>query len=385
MHATRIEFVRRQTAVVPTPSRRSLSGSARVFGLMLAFTVSAASVVACTPVADRDADLDSSQLLQGSSASGGLQPQGAPQGTQQGGEEKREEALGIHAKFDTLLRRYVRDQRVDYLAWRMRDRAALGKYLARMANVPVTELSKNEQLAFYINLYNASMIRQVLDRVTATWTPAADGYGVFKDKSIRLGTERVSLDHLEHEIIRKRFDEPRVHAALVCGAKSCPPLGDTAFTGKSLEQRLAANMRKFVHDPSRNVIDHERKQLRLSKLFEWFRGDFGKDEAAIKRYVAKHLPGQPDLSAYAVAYLDYKWSLNITPESVDPVSGDRMEFVEIRRDAKLMPIAASGSTHAVRAGELLRVVGRTEGGFRVRRPGIDLDWQCPAEVGRRHR
>lgn len=215
-----------------------------------------------------------------------------------------------HAPLDGLLRDHVADGLVDYASLGAR-RGELDVYLAAMASVEPASLPEADALAYHINLYNASMIRAVLDRNGAGggagWRPDHNGFAVFKADEIETADGTISLDHLEHEIIRKRYEEPRIHVALVCGARSCPPLVPFAYTGENLEQTLESNMVRFVSDTTRNRIDHEHKTLQLSSIFDWFKEDFGGAEGVVDwvgRYVGR------DLDGYRVTYLEYDWTLN---------------------------------------------------------------------------
>ncbi len=216
----------------------------------------------------------------------------------------------LHAGFDSLLRQTVRDQRVDYTAIARDHAPALHGYLDELAQVDVAALPRDAQLAYYLNLYNASMIQAVLDRRKPGWSPAADDFAVFKAKLVRLRGRTITLNELENDIIRPTFKDPRIHAALVCGARSCPPLLARAYRAEDLDAVLTANVQQWIaNDPQRNRIDHAARRLRLSQIFNWFAVDFG-GAAALPAYVGKYL--QRDVSGYKVEYLDYDWTLNST-------------------------------------------------------------------------
>lgn len=214
-----------------------------------------------------------------------------------------------HAAFDAILQAAVRGERVDYVAIRDRHAAALKGYLDRLAEVDPTALERDEALAFYFNLYNATMIQAVIDRLTPDWTPAADSFRVFDEPLVRLAARRVSLNQLENEILRKDFQEPRLHVALVCGARSCPPLRDRAYDARTLDATLDENMRSFLASGYRNRIDRRGRTLYLSRIFEWYAADFGGPDG-VAAYVDRHVAG--DVSDYAVEFIEYHWDLNIT-------------------------------------------------------------------------
>lgn len=214
----------------------------------------------------------------------------------------------LHDAFDAMLKRHVRDELVDYSAWRAgADRPALQSYLDKLAGVDVESFGRSEQLAFYINLYNATMVAAILERQSDAYSTSDDEFGVFDEKLVRLGDRRVSLNHLEHEIVRKTFKEPRIHVALVCGARSCPPLLPRAYRAKDLDEVLEANMRAFITGGTRNAIDGEK--LELSKLFEWYADDFG-GAAAVPDYVQRYAPAGVEVKGKPVSFLDYSWTLN---------------------------------------------------------------------------
>ena len=223
-------------------------------------------------------------------------------------------AEDLHRPFDILLRKHVTEQRVDYLTWRddADDRTALASYLEALAVAEIDEWPEADRLAFYINLYNATMIHTILDRVDATYSTSDAEFGVFKEPLVALGgDQKVTLDHLEHGLVRKQFKEPRIHVALVCGARSCPPLIARAYRGDDLDRTLEANMRAFVNSGERNVIGDE--GMELSKIFEWFADDFG-GAAAVPNYVDRYVDGR-DVSKLPVEFLEYSWVLNIAAPS----------------------------------------------------------------------
>ncbi len=224
-----------------------------------------------------------------------------------------------HSAFDALLRAHVRDERVDYLVLRTRDWAALTAYLDEIASVEPDGLARDDRLAFYINLYNASMIRAAArlyrDVPRGTWEffgydEASTSWRVFDDPYVRLDGREISLNALK-AIIRSEYpDEPRIHVALVCGARSCPPLIPRAYAGADVDTVLEDRMRHFVTGGTRNRFDHVARTMELSQLFEWYADDFG-GRAALPDLIGRSL-GR-DVSGYETSYLEYDWSLNIAP------------------------------------------------------------------------
>jgi hypothetical protein len=220
-------------------------------------------------------------------------------------------AVSLHAEFDRILKARVRDGLVDYAGLRTDDAKALQGYLAAMAAVTVDKLPRAEQFAFYVNLYNAAMLQAVLDHTAKDpqWTPAAKEFGVFKEQRVKLHSGTVSLDQIENEILRPRFKDHRVHVAIVCGARSCPPLLPRAYEAADLEAVLDANLKAFLRDTTRNQIG-DAKGSKLSKIFEWFQADFG-GEQGVRKLLASQFDAK--LAAAPITYLDYSWALNSQP------------------------------------------------------------------------
>jgi len=212
-----------------------------------------------------------------------------------------------HSAFDAILKANVRDERVDYKAIKQNSLPALSAYLDAMSKVDPSKLEKNEQLAFYINLYNATMIRTIVDRLHDGYSPSEKDYGVFKEPLVRLNGKTISLNDLENTVIRPTFKDPRVHVALVCGARSCPPILPRAYRGDNLDATLDQNMKNFVADKFRNPIDDGSKTLKLSHIFDWYADDFG-GKQAVPAFVGK-IAGK-DYSGYKVEFVDYSWELN---------------------------------------------------------------------------
>ena len=212
-----------------------------------------------------------------------------------------------HAELDLLLRAVVRGESVDYEAIRRDQRARLDVYLSRIAAIEPARLSQAEQIALYVNLYNATVLRAVAERYRPGYRPDADSFRLFDEPLARVAGRTMSLNDLEHRVLRARFDEPRVHVALVCAARSCPPLLPRAYTGRDLEAALEERMRRFVTDPTRNEIDASARTLRLSRIFEWYADDFG-GRASLATYVARYLGRE--VSGFVVDFLPYSWELN---------------------------------------------------------------------------
>lgn len=187
-----------------------------------------------------------------------------------------------HDAWTAVLERFVDARgRVDY-AGLARNRDALDGYLAALASVspdgaPQLFPAESDRLAYWINAYNALVFQGVLARgpeKESVWGDGLFGLGFFKDESYVLGGVEYSLKRLEDDVVRDRFHDPRVHAALNCASLGCPRLPRHAFLGPSLDAELDAAMREFVAEPRNCRVDEARRVVTLSKIFDWFEDDF---------------------------------------------------------------------------------------------------------------
>lgn len=200
---------------------------------------------------------------------------------------------------------------VDYEGF-LHDSVAVNAYLYTLeTHLPNDSWSKEEQLAYWINAYNAYTIRLVLDHYPVeSIKDIKKGISfinsVWDIRFIPIGEKKMTLNRIEHGILRKRFEESRIHYAIVCASMSCPPLRNEAFVAERLDAQLTAQAKRFINDSSRNRISSN--TLELSKIYAWFGKDFEKNgslQAHISRYADVEI--QPDAE---VRYLDYNWKLN---------------------------------------------------------------------------
>lgn len=226
-----------------------------------------------------------------------------------------------HAAFDALLHAHVRDGRVDYDAFKAAP--SFRGYLDALDRAAPDAFAEPERLAFWIDVYNAYTIELIVQhderesiRNINKFLGLVAAKGPWKEPLVRAAGRRLTLDEVEHEIIRKQFREPRIHFALVCAAVSCPPLRSEAYVGARLEQQLDQQARLFLlHTPAGNRVDLAARRLYVSPIFDWFRQDFGGSDASIGRFIAQyHSPGpERDLllsGAFELETTPYDWSLN---------------------------------------------------------------------------
>jgi hypothetical protein len=217
-----------------------------------------------------------------------------------------------HAPFDLVLRDCVRDCGVDYAALKERHAADLTRYLQSFDDPKLwpRDWPREEAMAFWINLYNATVLQAVLERVRPGFRPNENDRRLFREPRVRVAQRRISLDDLEQQVIRGLYHDPRVMAALVAGAKSSPPLKPTAWRAHSFDADLDTAFCAFVGDPRQNLLDEKARTLRLSRLFESyateFRGQADRD-SALARCLGHSLAG------YSVSFREFSWELNAAP------------------------------------------------------------------------
>lgn len=220
-----------------------------------------------------------------------------------------------HQLWTELLKMHVRDDgNVNYQGF-LQDKAKLQRYLDTLSQNPpdTTTWSEAEQLAYWINVYNAFTVKLIVDNYPlesiTDLHPTLHVPGVntvWHKKFFRIGNQKASLDEIEHQILRKQFNEPRIHFAINCASKSCPPLRPEAYEAGKLEEQLTEQARSFINNPKYNQIEAERAEV--SKIFSWFSGDFTK-QGSLQEYLNKYSTVQLRADA-AIAYKDYDWSLN---------------------------------------------------------------------------
>ncbi|WP_165839973.1 DUF547 domain-containing protein [Motiliproteus coralliicola] len=169
---------------------------------------------------------------------------------------------------------------------------------------------RQEQLAFYINAYNILAINVVVQNWPLQSIKDASPWykSVWKIDAGQLGGERVSLDHVEHQVLRP-LGEPRIHFAIVCASLSCPDLRSEPYSAERLEHQLDDQLQQFLANPTKGLVRNE-QGLKVSKIFDWFEEDFG-GEAALTAWLAERLEAEEQPIN---GYLEYNWSLNGTTE-----------------------------------------------------------------------
>lgn len=230
-----------------------------------------------------------------------------------------------HTLFSALLHDHVVAGRVDYAALKTDSR--LADYLAQYAVVdPAALPDEAARLAYWINAYNAFTLKLVADAypVKSIHELGIGGRIIgflikrtpWDIRFANIAGRKMTLNEIEHEVIRKQFDEPRIHFAIVCAAVSCPPLRSEAYFPERLDAQLEEQTRLFLRDGVNNRFDLANRKARLSPIFSWFKEDFGGTDLAVIEFTASFAP--PEVSAdlegrpadWTLAFSDYDWSLN---------------------------------------------------------------------------
>lgn len=210
-----------------------------------------------------------------------------------------------HSAFNALLSAHVSNAGlVDYAAIKSKV-ATLDNYLGYLSqNVPSSSASKNERLAFWINAYNANTIKLIVDNYPVASIMDLYGGKAFDQKWIKMGGETLSLNDIENNKIRAKFNEPRIHFAVNCAAMSCPPILNKAWTAANVQSNLDARATAFINNSVYNKISAG--SVQISKIFEWYAKDFPTD---IVSYLNKYSKTTINNSA-KVGYIEYDWALN---------------------------------------------------------------------------
>lgn len=229
-----------------------------------------------------------------------------------------------HSAWGDLLAAYVHEagdgvNRVDYagLADNAADLEKLGAYIDTLQDTQVSQLARDEQFAFWTNLYNALTVEVVVEHYPVasirdiSISPGLFSVGPWGRKLATVEGQDLSLDDIEHEILRKAWDEPRVHYAVNCASIGCPNLARTPFTGAGLDAQLDFAARAYVNHP--RGASFEEGTLVLSKIFDWYGEDFGASRQARLDAISAH--AEPALAQKLRAHegrirYAYDWSLN---------------------------------------------------------------------------
>jgi outer membrane biosynthesis protein TonB len=209
-----------------------------------------------------------------------------------------------HEVWNNLLQKYVSSSgKVNYAGIK-KEHNRLTSYLNILeVNPPQSSWSRNKQIAYWINAYNAHTVDLIVKNYPISSILKLDGGKTWYVKRIKIGDKKYSLDDIEKKILIGKFKEPRIHFAVNCAAKSCPPLMNKAWKASTLNADLERMTRNFINDSNNNSFS--KRSAKLSKIFEWYAADFGNSKTFINKYAL-----MPITRKMKVSYNDYNWDLN---------------------------------------------------------------------------
>jgi len=221
-----------------------------------------------------------------------------------------------HRLLDQTVKTYVKHSLVNYAALKAQ-RLDLDRYLDEVASVAEFEFKQwpeKQRIAFLINAYNAYTLQLVLDHYPVKSIKDIGGWlkGPWDQPVVRLFRRGLTLNDLEHKILRVEYGDPRIHFALVCAARGCPPLRDEAYVAERLNVQLDDQARQFLATPGKNRIETTQHTVYLSPIFKWYGGDFERKSGSVLAALKLYWPSEPaaGYEDFKIRYTEYDWSLN---------------------------------------------------------------------------
>ena len=227
-----------------------------------------------------------------------------------------------HGDWDRLLNSYVTAapdgvNRFDYRNVSDMDRKTLKGYIGRLAATQISRFSRSEQMAYWINLYNALTVQVILDHYPVesireiNISPGLFAFGPWGKKLVTIEGQEVSLNDIEHRILRPIWQDPRIHYAVNCASIGCPDLQRTAFTGSNLERMLDIAAKSYINHPRGVRLDNG--ELTVSSIYVWFQVDFGDSDKGVIEHLKQY--AKPPLKSALESKTeidddDYDWNLN---------------------------------------------------------------------------
>lgn len=209
---------------------------------------------------------------------------------------------------------------VDYSSIR-NDPFNLDKFLSFISSVSPENhpelFQKDDSKAYWINVYNALAIKTIIDNPNiSSIRDVSWGMGAFWRTKFMVGGRKMTLNHIEHKILRGKYKDPRIHFAINCASTSCPPIGNRIVTGNGLDEQLDNKALDFINDKSNVSFDHKNEIVHLSRIFKWFKKDFVSENRQLIDYILEY---QKDINSiqkdkisnnYKIEFFKYDWSLN---------------------------------------------------------------------------
>ncbi|MBU1078034.1 MAG: DUF547 domain-containing protein [Spirochaetes bacterium] len=245
-----------------------------------------------------------------------------------------------YSDYDKALKKHLNRRNMVFYSGLKKDRADLDSFVALLKSLPEKKYngwSKKEKIAFWINAYNGLTLKAIIDHypiessffgsIRFPKNSIRQISGVWDEIEFDVMGRKMTLNDIEHQTLRKKFNEPRIHLALVCAALGCPPLRREPFMGVGLNEQLDDQAEQFFGNQEKFRIDHKGKTIYLSKIFKWFGKDFigkygtserfkeyNEEENAVLNFVSRYLNNEDikklEREEYDIEYLDYDWTLN---------------------------------------------------------------------------
>ena len=205
---------------------------------------------------------------------------------------------------DAFFKTHVSEGNVDYKTI-VQSPSELNSILDEAKSIKISENDKNTYKAFWINAYNLLVIKEVVNNYPLK--SPLDVNGFFEKKKHNIGGQSLTLNEIENDLLRAKFDDPRIHFVLVCGAKGCPPIINESYTPDNLEQKLTEQTKKAINGAFIQ-INSKKKKVFVSQIMEWYKKDFildGNEIDFLNRYLEEPIPAK-----FKLAYFTYDWNLN---------------------------------------------------------------------------
>ncbi len=228
-----------------------------------------------------------------------------------------------HSLYDEVLKRHVKNGKVNYAT--LKSDKDFQTYLDQLSKAnPDALQTREEKIAFWINAYNAFTLKLIIDNYPVKSITELSALGKltaffgdspWKREFFSINGKKMSLDKIEHEILRQTFKETRIHFAVNCASNSCPVLRPGAYSAETLNRQLDEQAKQFLKDTLRNRIDLKTKTIYLSKIFDWYQSDFTKSKGSLEAFLADYIEDE-NLKRmllnkeFKIEYLDYDWGLN---------------------------------------------------------------------------
>ena len=222
-------------------------------------------------------------------------------------------------KANDFFKTYVEKNKVDYQSIKLNGVLQLDELVNYIAVQPYEIKSEK---AYLINAYNILVIKKIIDHYPVKSPQAIPGF--FENKDVIVNHQLYSLNQIENDLLRKTYNDARLHFALVCGAVSCPPITNFAYMPNQLEVQLNQQTKKAVVNPAIVKQDDEEKAIYISEIFKWYETDFGIQKDAIIEFINRYRPTPVPLN-YRIKYIPYDWTLNDV--KLDDVTADNLKTI----------------------------------------------------------